>query len=68
MSKRDVSRRRFLQAAGATAVWVPTSVKGYSSAEMHQMALDGRIEADVSKWELDTPCLRTWALSLSTSR
>lgn len=57
MSKSSVSRRRFLQAAGAAAVWVPTPVKGYSSTEMRAMARDGRMEADVSKWDLDTPAL-----------
>ena len=33
MHSSSVSRRRFLQAAGATTVWVPASVKGYTVAE-----------------------------------
>ena len=57
MRRRPLSRRRFLQTAGAAAVWVPTSVKGYSPTEMRSMALEGRLEVDVSKWELDTPAL-----------
>ena len=54
-----LSRRHFLHAAGAGAasVWIPKPVKGYSAAEMRQQALGGRVEAGVSKWDLDTPCL-----------
>ncbi len=57
MSKRSVTRRRFLQTASAAAVGVPTSVKGYTSEEMRSMAFNGEMEADVSKWDLDTPAL-----------
>ncbi len=59
MGKRTVSRRRFLQATGggAAALWVPRRVKGYSAADMEAMTGEGRMEADVSKWELDTPAL-----------
>ena len=51
----SLSRRHFLHAAGAGAasVWIPRPVKGFSAAEVRQLALDGA----VSKWELDTPCL-----------
>ena len=54
-----LSRRHFLHAAGAGAasVWIPKPVKGYSAAEMRQQALGGRVEAGISKWDLDTPCL-----------
>ena len=54
-----LSRRHFLHAAGAGAasVWIPKPVKGYSAAEMRQQAVGGRIEAGISKWDLDTPCL-----------
>ncbi len=54
-----LSRRHFLNAAGAGAasVWIPKPVKGYSAAEMRQQAVGGRIEAGISKWDLDTPCL-----------
>ena len=56
---QSLSRRRFLHAtgAGAAAVWIPRSVKGYTAAEMLQQAVDDRLGAGVSKWELDTPCL-----------
>ncbi len=59
MGKRSVSRRRFLKATGggAAAVWVPSRVGGFSAAEMWSIARDGRLEADISKWELDTPAL-----------
>lgn len=50
-------RRRFLQSAGAAAVWVPTTVKGYSAEEMRSRALDDELQVEVSKWELDTPAL-----------
>ena len=54
-----LSRRHFLHAAGAGAasVWIPKPVKGYSAAEMREQALGGRVEAGISKWDLDTPCL-----------
>ena len=57
MSRNFVSRRRFLQSAGVAAVWVPTSVKGYTAAEMRSLGSAGVIEQDVSKWEIDTPAL-----------
>ncbi len=57
MRKGSVSRRRFLQAAGAAAVWVPSSVKGYTVAEMRSLSAEGEIQEDISKWELDTPAL-----------
>ncbi len=59
MGMRSVSRRRFLKATGggAAALWVPRPVKGYSAADMEAMASEDRIEADISKWELDTPAL-----------
>ncbi len=54
-----LSRRHFLHAAGAGAasVWIPEPVKGYSAAEMRRQAPGGRLEAGISKWDLDTPCL-----------
>ena len=54
-----LSRRHFLHAAGAGAasVWIPRPVKGYSAAEMRRQAPGGRLEAGISKWDLDTPCL-----------
>ncbi len=57
MDKNSWSRRRFLQGAGAAAVWVPTSVKGYTAAEMRSFDSDDGMELDVSKWDLDTPSL-----------
>ena len=54
-----LSRRHFLHAAGAGAasVWIPRPVKGYSAAEIRRQAPGGRLEAGISKWDLDTPCL-----------
>jgi len=57
VSKHFFSRRRFLQSAGAAAVGVPTSLKGYTAAEMHAFDSNGVMEQDISKWELDTPAL-----------
>ena len=54
----SLSRRHFLAAgAGAASVWIPRPVKGYTAAEMRQQAVNDRIEAGISKWDLDTPCL-----------
>jgi D-serine deaminase-like pyridoxal phosphate-dependent protein len=52
-----MSRRRFLQSTGAAALWLPTTVKGYSSSEIQALYVDGVMQEDVSKWELDTPSL-----------
>ena len=57
MSREFMSRRHFLQGAGAAAVWVPTSVKGYTAAEVRSFDSAGVMEQDISKWELDTPAL-----------
>jgi D-serine deaminase-like pyridoxal phosphate-dependent protein len=53
------SRRGFLSAAAAASAyfWVPRPAKGYTAAEMRVMAPDGRVEAGVAKWDLDTPAL-----------
>ena len=56
----SASRRSFLAAGAATAayVWVPRSVKGYSTEEvLARLAPSGAPGAGVSKWELDTPAL-----------
>ena len=53
-----LSRRHFLQAAGASAaVWVPSSVNGYTGPEVAAMASGERLEVGLSMWELDTPAL-----------
>jgi len=57
MSKDSLTRRRFLQSTGAAAIWLPTTVKGYTANEMHALYADGSMQEDVSKWELDTPSL-----------
>ena len=57
MSTVSVSRRRFIQSVGAATVWVPTSLKGYTGAEMRSMSSASATEVGVSKWELDTPAL-----------
>ncbi len=53
-----LSRRHFITAAtaGSAAVWIPSSVRGYTSAEMRSMATDDTLTG-VSKWDLDTPAL-----------
>jgi D-serine deaminase-like pyridoxal phosphate-dependent protein len=53
------SRRTFLTttAAGAASVWIPSPVKGYSAAEVRDMAEGERVEVGLSKWDLDTPAL-----------
>ncbi|MBQ76851.1 MAG: alanine racemase, partial [Gammaproteobacteria bacterium] len=57
MSTNSMSRRRFLQSTGAAALWLPTAVKGHTSNEMQALFVDGVMQEDVSKWELDTPAL-----------
>jgi len=57
MKNSSLSRRRFLQASGAAAIWIPSSVAGYTSAQMREFYADGQMSVDVSKWELDTPAL-----------
>lgn len=57
MRDSSLSRRRFLQSAGAAAVAVPTSIKGFTAAEMRGFDATDVMEADISKLELDTPAL-----------
>ena len=57
MINNNLSRRRFLQAGGAAAIWVPASVRGYTSKEMQDFYANGEMSVNVSKWELDTPAL-----------
>ena len=57
MSHTSVSRRRFIQTAGAATVWVPTSVKGSIGAEMGSVSAPHAFQIGVSKWDLDTPAL-----------
>ena len=57
MRDSSLSRRRFLQSAGAAAVAVPTSIKGFTAAEMRGFDATDVMEADISKWEIDTPAL-----------
>ncbi len=57
MKSPALSRRRFLQASGAAALWIPSSVMGYTAAEMREFYANGSMSVNVSKWELDTPAL-----------
>ena len=57
MKNNSISRRRFLQASGAAAIWIPTSAQGYTSQEMRDFYANGEMSVNVSKWELDTPAL-----------
>jgi len=57
MTSLTVSRRRFIQTAGAASVLVPTSVKGYSGVEMAPTESQAAPQVGMSKWELDTPSL-----------
>ena len=56
--KGSVSRRGFLQTAGAGTVtmWIPTHASGYTAPEMREKAAAAST-LGVSKWELDTPAL-----------
>ena len=59
MSTHSVSRRRFMQtagAAGAATAWLP-SATGLAESEMGAGAETDRLEIGLSKWELDTPVL-----------
>ncbi len=57
MKSSRLNRRRFLQAGGAAAIWIPASARGYTTAELRSFFVDGRMQVDISKWELDTPAL-----------
>jgi D-serine deaminase-like pyridoxal phosphate-dependent protein len=50
------SRRHFITtaAAGTATVWIPSAVRGYTSAEARALVADG---VGISKWDLDTPAL-----------
>ena len=57
MTSFTVSRRRFIQTAGAASVLAPTAVKGYSGAEMAPIGSQQAPQVGMSKWALDTPSL-----------
>ena len=57
MNNNNFSRRRFLQVGGAAAIWVPASVRGYTSKEMQDFYANREMSVNISKWELDTPAL-----------
>jgi 3-hydroxy-D-aspartate aldolase len=57
MKNNSISRRRFLQASGAAAIWLPSVAQGYTAAEMRDFYANGEMSVNVSKWELDTPAL-----------
>jgi len=57
MKSHSMSRRRFLQSTGAAAMIIPGAVRGYTPAEVRSFYVDGRMQVNVSKWELDTPAL-----------
>lgn len=50
------SRRTFIGASAAVAahVWIPSTVKGYTAAEVGPVT---PMKAGISKWDLDTPAL-----------
>lgn len=57
------SRRQFLKTslqttgASAAALLAPAAVNGYTAQEVQSFYVDGEMQQDVSKWELDTPAL-----------
>lgn len=57
MTNKSISRRRFLQAGGAAAIWIPSVAQGYTASEMRDFYANGEMSTNVSKWELDTPAL-----------
>lgn len=54
---QSMTRRRFLQSTGAAAMAIPGAVSAYTPAEMRSFYVDGEMQVNVSKWELDTPAL-----------
>ena len=58
MPDTAMTRRRFLQtSSSAAALWIPASVNSYTHQEIQDLYVDGSMQANVSKWELDTPSL-----------
>lgn len=58
MPDKAMTRRRFLQTStSAAALWIPASVNSYTHQEVQDLYVDGSMQANVSKWELDTPSL-----------
>ena len=58
MPDTAMTRRRFLQTStSAAALWIPARVNSYTHQEIQDLYVDGSMQANVSKWELDTPSL-----------
>ena len=60
-SVHNASRRRFLkssiQTTGAAALGFSSAAQGYTAQEVQGFYTDGKMQRNVSKWELDTPAL-----------
>jgi hypothetical protein len=57
MNNNSITRRSFMKAGGAAAIWIPAAARGYTASEMKDFYSTGEMSIDVSKWELDTPAL-----------
>ena len=57
MNNNSITRRSFMKAGGAAAIWIPAAALGYTASEMKDFYSAGEMSIDVSKWELDTPAL-----------
>lgn len=57
MTDNSISRRRFIQAAGAAGIWTHASASAGSGAETRSTASDATREIGMSKGDLDTPAL-----------
>ena len=44
MIANSISRRRFLQASGAAAIWAPSGVMGYTASEMRSFYENGEMK------------------------
>jgi D-serine deaminase-like pyridoxal phosphate-dependent protein len=59
MEQPSLTRRTFLRTAGvgAATVYLPADVTGYSAADLLPLLEGDRLQANVSRWDLETPAL-----------
>ena len=58
MKNPNLSRRSFLKSSlGSVSILIPSMKMGFTQNEIKKKEKEGKIEGDISKWDIDTPAL-----------
>ena len=47
MNNNSITRRSFMKAGGAAAIWIPAAARGYTASEMKDFYSTGEMSIDV---------------------